>query len=180
MASSPIMANTLRRLFTGRVKARESTSRPHLRRREYGVEPLEIRRLAAQLDSFSFDGVPITGWPVIGSGNLTLEFASAFNTSVSTALVFTSPSNATVNVNFGANANATNGTATIPPGALQPLWNGTAFNATLSLIGNNLTGNTTLPINPSNIATISPNVLTVNDSATVSYTHLTLPTNREV
>lgn len=168
MASSPIMANTLRRLFTGRVKARESTSRPHLRRREYGVEPLEIRRLAAQLDSFSFDGVPITGWPVIGSGNLTLEFASAFNTSVSTALVFTSPSNATVSVNFGANANATNGTATIPPGALQPLWNGTAFNATLSLIGNNLTGNTTLPINPSNIATISPNVLTVNDSANLT------------
>lgn len=164
------MTSSLHRLFARRVKARESTSRPHLRRREFGVEPLEIRRYFAsyQLDSFSFDGAPIGGWPVIGAGNLTLEFSLPFNTSVSTALTFTSPSNATVNVNFNAAANATNGTATIPPGVFQTLWGGTAFNATLSLVGDTLTGNTTIPINPSNIASIGGNSITVGDSANLT------------
>ena len=66
------MVTSLHRLFSRRVKARESTSRPHLRRREFGVEQLEIRRYFAtyNLDSFSFDGAPIGGWPVIGAGNL--------------------------------------------------------------------------------------------------------------
>ena len=165
------MVTSLHRLFSRRVKARESTSRPHLRRREFGVEPLEIRRYFAtyDLDSFSFEGAPIAGWPVIGAGNLTLEFSHPFNTSVSTALTFTSPSNATVNVNFNAAANATNGTATIPPGVFhQPLWGGTAFNATLSLVGDTLTGNTTIPINPSNIASIGNNSITVDDAANLT------------
>ncbi len=162
------MTIDLHRLFSRRGKSR-SSSRSHQRREHYGVEPLEIRRAFAtyQLDGFSFAGEPVTGWPVIGAGDLTLHFDSAFDSTSTLALQF---SNGTgdVQVNLDTTSGSANAVAVIPPGIFQPIWDGTAFNATLSIVGDTLTGNTTLPINPSNIASISPDPLTVNASANLT------------
>lgn len=165
----PPMKSPFRSLPTHRKKRRGATRDEH-RRTPVGVEPLELRRYFAsyQLDQILFDGAVISGWPVIGAGDLTLQFDAAFSSTSNLALNFTNPSNTTVQVTLETINGSANATATIPAGLFQPLWSGSAFNATLGIVGDTLTGNTTLPINPSNIASISNIPLTVNASANLT------------
>jgi hypothetical protein len=161
------MKSSFRRLASLRKQRRQLAREEH-RRTPLGVEPLEVRRAFAQLNGFSFDGETVTAWPVIGAGNLTLEFATPFNSTSTLALQFTNPSNVQAQVNLQTTNGSANAVAEIPPGIFQPLWAGSAFNATLSIVGDNVTGVTSLPINPSNIASISNIPLTVNTSANLT------------
>jgi len=139
----------------------------------HGIEALEIRRLCAvdqyQLDGFSFAGAPIAGWPVIGTGNLTLQFDAAFNSTGTLGLQFANPDlNTSTTVNLLTTGGSANATAVMSAGSLHTLWNGSSFNATLSIVGADLIGNTSLPINPANILSIANNALTIGESANLT------------
>ena len=147
-------------------------TRPRRSRRadSCSLEQLEMRRVFAtyQLDQVFFDSTPITGWPVIGTGDLTLQFKDPFSSSQNLGLTFTSPSNANVQVTLSTTNGSVNAVAGITPGLFNPLWNGTAFNATLGIVNNNLTGNASLAINPTNITSINSSSTTVNASANLT------------